>query len=123
MLLFFVLINTVIPLMTLLIGVLFYYKPPQKINYIYGYRSSMSMKTQETWEYAHQFCGKLWIAVGIFMLVVTGLFLLTSFSGKHAKPDDRMGFIVLVQVFLMVGSLIPVEISLRNNFDNEGNRK
>lgn len=121
--LFFTLVNATIPCMTLLIGLLFYFKPPKKINYIYGYRTAMSMKNQETWDYAHRFCGRLWIFIGIFMLVATAALLYLFLSGASAKPDDRMALIVLMQVGLMVGSIIPVESQLRRVFDRSGNRK
>lgn len=43
-------------------------RPPKKINSFYGYRTAMSMKNRETWEFAHKHCGKLWSAWGCIAL-------------------------------------------------------
>lgn len=118
-----VMVNSVIPLMILLIGVLFYYKAPKKINYIYGYRTSMSMKNQETWRYAHQVCGKMWIGIGLFMSIVTALTLMIFLNSGSNKPSDSIAFLVIVQVGLLMGSILPVEISLRKRFDKDGNER
>ena len=45
-----------IPGIMLYFGWRFLNKPPQNINSIYGYRTSRSMKNQQTWDFAHQVC-------------------------------------------------------------------
>ena len=49
-----------VPAVMLYFGWRFLNRPPQKINALHGYRTSRSMKNQQTWDYAHQVCGKLW---------------------------------------------------------------
>ena len=34
-------------------------KAPKEINSVFGYRTSMSMKNKDTWEFAHKYCGKV----------------------------------------------------------------
>lgn len=63
--------NLLIPLIMIVFGMRFIKKPPEKINYIYGYRTSMSMKNQETWDFAHRYCGKLWLILGWFMIILS----------------------------------------------------
>jgi uncharacterized membrane protein len=38
-------------------GLLLIFKPPKKINGIYGYRTARSMKSQESWNFAQHFSG------------------------------------------------------------------
>ena len=40
-------------------GRYFMKKAPKEINSVFGYRTSMSMKNKDTWEFAHKYCGKV----------------------------------------------------------------
>ena len=53
--------NLLIPLIMLLGGYLMYKKPPKEINNVVGYRTKMSKKNKDTWEFAHNYCGRLWL--------------------------------------------------------------
>ena len=50
-------------------------RPPRKINDLYGYRTAMSMKSQETWDFAHRYCGRIWLwsGAGILLLSVIAM--------------------------------------------------
>ena len=67
---FFWIIDLLIPILMILIGFMFIKKPPKNINIWYGYRTKMSMKSQEAWDFAHKMCGRLWIKLGILILVI-----------------------------------------------------
>ena len=41
-------------------GRYFMKKAPKEINSVFGYRTSMSMKNKDTWEFSHKYCGKVW---------------------------------------------------------------
>ncbi|MFR5796305.1 MAG: SdpI family protein [Christensenellales bacterium] len=51
-----------IPLTMIYFGRRFFKSPPKSINATFGYRSTMSMKNQETWKLAHTVCGRYWTA-------------------------------------------------------------
>ena len=51
---FMLVMDLLIPVTMVFIGKRFQKKPPKEINGIYGYRTAMSMKNKETWEYAHR---------------------------------------------------------------------
>ena len=54
MALFFWSTNLIIPIIMLAFGLISRYRPPKNINGVYGYRTTRSMKSQATWDYAHQ---------------------------------------------------------------------
>ena len=45
--------NLLIPAILLSAGKLFLKKAPKDINWIFGYRTTMSMKNEDTWAFAH----------------------------------------------------------------------
>ena len=75
---FMLVMDLLIPVTMVFIGKRFQKKPPKEINGIYGYRTAMSMKSKETWEYAHHCCGKLWYVSGLVMLLPTVIALVLS---------------------------------------------
>jgi uncharacterized membrane protein len=44
--------------------------PPKKINSLYGYRTSRSMKNQENWDLAQRFSSQLMLKQGLIMLLL-----------------------------------------------------
>lgn len=86
---FMLVMDLLIPVTMVFIGKRFQKKPPKEINGIYGYRTAMSMKNKETWEYAHRCCGKLWYVSGLVMLLPTVIALVCVFG----KGNDCVGTI------------------------------
>ena len=111
-----------VPAVMLYFGWRFLNRPPQKIKALYGYRTSRSMKNQQTWDYAHQVCGKLWFRAGAVMLPLS---LLAMLSGL-GKDTQALGIwlmgVVLVQVVVMIATIFPVEKALKRKFDKFGRR-
>ncbi len=52
--------NLLIPLLMIICGRIMWQHTPQNINHIIGYRTARSMKSQATWQFAHDYCGRLW---------------------------------------------------------------
>ena len=109
-----------LPLIMIVIGYLFRKNPPKEINNLAGYRTTMSMKNKDTWEFAHHHCGKVWQMVGCCMLVPSFIAMLAVF-GKGTDTVGNFGtLVIIVQTIILIGSIIPTEIALRKHFDKEG---
>ncbi|EYE87243.1 membrane protein [Fervidicella metallireducens AeB] len=112
-----------IPLTTVGLGKLFIKNPPKEINKVFGYRTSMSMKNKYTWEFAHKYCGELWVKLGLIMIVPTVIVML-FLLGKDADVVGMYGGILcIIQAVFLLFSIFPTEKALRKNFDVFGNRK
>lgn len=104
-------------------GKLFLNRVPEKINYAFGYRTTMSMKNQDTWQFAHKFCGRLWFRIGLILLPLSVIPLLLVL-GKETDEIGTVGTVVCVaQLVPLLGSVIPTEVALRKEFDSDGKRK
>lgn len=62
--LFFWIFDLLMPSVMVFFGLLFRSHPPPRINWVYGYRTSRSMKSLEAWDYAHRRLGRLWTVLG-----------------------------------------------------------
>ena len=115
--------NLLIPATMAGFGRAFLKKAPGKINYAFGYRTSMSMKNKETWEFAHKYCGKIWYICGLSALPITVIFMLLVI-GKNVETVGTVGGIIMgIQLVPLIGSIFPTEIALRKNFDKNGKRR
>lgn len=112
-----------IPVIMIFFGKYFIKKTPKNINYLFGYRTNLSMKNEETWKFAHKHIGNIWFKWGLVLLSVSVLALLFVIG----KDEDTVGIlgsvITIVQLVPIVASIILTEKALKKNFDEEGNRK
>lgn len=111
------------PVIMLIAGRWFIVKPPKKINGIVGYRTDMSMKNQDTWEFAHHYSGKFlwkWGKITLILSVIPILFLIEQSEELVATVGC---IIMFLQMIPILGVIPPTEKALRDAFDKDGNRK
>ena len=113
----------VIPLTMMIFGRHFMHNPPKDINGSYGYRTSMSMKSRETWDFAHRYFGRLWFILGLILLPLSAaamLFLL----GESVKAIGNSSLIIMAfQLLFLIVPIFPTERALKKNFDQFGFRR
>lgn len=120
---FMLIMDLLIPFTMIGFGYLFLKRTPKNINVLFGYRTTMSMKNKDTWEFAHRYCGKLWYMWGGILLVLTVLSMLWTI-GKSEDMIGTIGAILCgIQMIPLVGSIFPTEHALKRHFDAKGNRR
>lgn len=117
------LVNLMFPTIMLIEGWLFINKPPKRTNYIYGYRTSMSVKNEDTWFVAHATAGAFWVKWGKISLLPALLPHLLVIG----QPTDVIGSVSAVVICLLIIPMLAVvpftEKALKKIFDKNGNRK
>ncbi len=120
---FMLAMSLLIPTTMLGFGWYFTQKAPKKINLLFGYRTTMSMKNQDTWEFAHKYCGRIWRVCGAVLLPVTVVAMLLTLG----RGEDCIGTVgevlCLIQLVPLVGAIFPTEAALRRTFHSDGTRK
>ena len=61
-------------LLWMLMGLIFYFRPPKKINGLYGYRTTRSMKNPENWLFANKLAPKYMIILTQVAFVIALLY-------------------------------------------------
>ena len=115
--------DLLIPLCMIGVGRLFLNKAPKSINSTFGYRTTMSMKNQDTWQFAHRYCGRLWYWLGLIMLPLTVVPMALVLGGEIGDIGRVGTVICFAQLVPMVGAIVPTELALRRTFDRDGRRK
>jgi len=104
-------------------GLFFTMAGPKKINYVFGYRTPMSMKNLDTWRFGNMYSGKLMWRTGCILLIGS-LIALFAVMGSDETVIRTVGLtIILVHAVMIFGAVIMTEAALRRNFDHHGNRK
>ena len=120
---FMLLFVLMIPLTMIYFGRMFFKSPPKSINATFGYRSTMSMKNQETWKLAHTVCGRFWFRCGRILLPLSVVPMLLVI-GRGTETVGYTGAIIVFIQLVPLLCVIPVtEHALRKNFDKNGMRK
>lgn len=120
---FMLTMDLLIPFTMIGFGRYFMKKAPDEINVVFGYRTTMSMKNKDTWEFAHKYCGKVWYVCGVVMFPIT-VILMLGVLGKSKDCVGTVGGIICgVQLITLIGSILPTENALKKNFNNNGERR
>ena len=120
---FMLAMNLWIPLVMIGLGHVFSKRAPGKINYLFGYRTTRSMKNEDTWTFAHQYFGKLWRVIGWSLLVVSPAAMLFVL-GKNVDTVGTVDSILcLLQTVVLILPIFPTERALKRTFDEDGHRR
>lgn len=115
--------DLLIPLLMLGFGKSFMKNPPTEINPGYGYRTTMSSKNQDTWDFAQKYMGEVWYKAGR-VLLIPSIIPLLFVLGRDVGTVGMAGLVVSgVQLIVMLSSIGVTERALKKNFDKNGKRK
>ncbi len=119
---FMLIMDLLMPLTMIFFGFIFK-NPPKKINGYYGYRTKMSMKNTDTWEFAHRTLSKRWRGAGLVMLPVSIAAMLCVIGQNESVVSLFGGALCAGQLIVSVVPIIKTEKDLKTTFDKDGNRK
>ncbi len=109
-----------IPLIMIIGGWMMWKHCPKELNSVVGYRTSRSMRTMDTWKFAHEYCGKLWWKIGWISMTLT---IVVPIFFLH-RADNIVGMvggvIMIFQTAAILLSIVPVERELEKTFTKEG---
>ncbi|ESU24162.1 hypothetical protein FEDK69T_05970 [Flavobacterium enshiense DK69] len=94
-------------------GLVMYLFPPKKINSLYGYRTSSSMKSQQTWDFAQRFSAIKLLQIGAVLGLLT---FLQPFFGFEKESQTIIGIALTLAAVLSL--LMLTERAIKNKFPN-----
>jgi uncharacterized membrane protein len=120
---FMLIMNLLIPATMIGFGRLFVHKAPGAINVVYGYRTAMSMKNQDTWDFAHKVAGAFWLKWGKMLATITILLMLLLLGKDEEFIGNVGGVLCMIQLIPLIYVIVPTERALKRTFDQNGNHK
>ncbi len=120
---FMLLMDLLVPFSMIGIGKRFMTRPPKTINASFGYRTTMSMKNKDTWDFAHKYCGKLWFKCGSVLIPLSVIPLMFVFNKEINTIGIVGGIVCIAQLVPLIGTIILTEAALKRTFDKNGVRR
>ena len=115
--------DLLIPAIMILTGRMMWKHCRKKINGLLGYRTTRSMKNNDTWRFAHMHSGRLWWRVGWVLLLLSAAVHLPFY---HSDPGTIGKFALAleaVQCLVLIASIFPTEHALKKTFRDDGTRR
>lgn len=88
-------------------------------NGVVGYRTTFSMKNDDTWKEANESSAIFTIFCGIISIILA--IIITILNKNNMEISLKLSFIV--SFVMMIVSIVTTEIHLRRIFDKSGKRK
>ncbi len=111
------------PIIMLVFGLLYFFKPPKEANYKFGFRTYYGMGSVEAWRYTQRIAGMVWGGLGLLLTIVMGIVCMVV-GGKGTPAVVNAAAICLVcQVILMLLAYIGISVVVSRNFDKDGERR
>lgn len=86
-------------ILLILMGTVMRKFPPRKINSLYGYRTSNSMKSQERWDFAQSYSAKAMIRSGGILMLISPF---GTFNWVPPFAGMVLGLAVMISCFIML---------------------
>lgn len=86
--------------------------------YNFGYKTGGSLRSQETWEFANTYCGKLCMRWSVPMLIFSEIIML--FFQQYTWTS---GILFALQIIAFVAVIPITENAIDKTFDWQGNRR
>ncbi len=115
--------DLLIPVIMVIAGGIMRKHCPNEINFFIGYRTARSMKNQDTWEFAHRHCGRLWWKTGWIMLIPSVLIHLPFYRSSESTIGVIGCILMTIQLIVLIASIFPTEIALKKAFYDDGTRR
>ena len=112
-----------LPGLLALFGWLLWRHTPKTIQWVYGYRTALSMKNESTWRFANQYAGRLMWRGGLVMLPVSALAMLPVWGREADTVGLAGGALTAVQLIALLAVIPLTERALRRRFDRDGSPK
>ncbi len=87
--------------------------PPKKINYLYGYRTTASMKNQQVWDFAQRYSGIKMVQSGLALVAISLVNLLLDLN-EALQVSLGLSLVILPCIYLFFAT----ERAIRKNFPN-----
>lgn len=121
--LFMLATDLLLPLIMVAFGGIFSRHAPREINGLFGYRTPRSMRSRDTWAFAHHYSGRLMFRWGLAMLPVSVLALLPVLGLGEDAVGTAGTVICCVQLIPLFGIIFVTERALKRNFDDNGKKR
>ena len=113
--------SLLLPLIMIVTGSMMKSGWPKKPNWVAGYRTLISMKNPDTWDFAHRHFGKFGVVFGAIAILPSAVLGVNVDTGVW--PIWALIALFVTQFVVIILGIILTEIALRKEFDKNGEHR
>ena len=111
-----------LPVVTLIVGIILLKNPPA-VNGFFGYRTKMSMKNENIWQFAQTLSGSMFVKIFAPLTVVSAAVFFTIESQNEDTKFTVFVAVLAINIAAVAFVNHGVGRVLKREFDEDGNRK
>lgn len=115
--------DIILPIVMIVGGMIMTKHCPKRINTLVGYRTRRSMKNMDTWKFAHDYCGKLWLKLGWITIILSALILVLFYQSNEDTLVMTSNALIIIQFVILLISVYLTERALKMHFYDDGTHK
>lgn len=111
------------PILLVVLGALYLFKPAPEANYKYGFRTYFGMGSIEAWQFSQKIAGLIFGGLGALLLIIMFIVVLT-FIGKDLFRIAGTAIVCLIwEAVLTLAARVAISVLCWKYFDKDGNRR
>lgn len=95
----------------LITGLIMYTFPPKKIKSIFGYSTTASIQSKESWDFSQKYSARQMQLSGLFMIIMS---FVAKISPEPRNYEAKMGF--AITLFALVFIKVSTERAIKKRF-------
>lgn len=111
------------PILLVVLGAFYLFKPAPEANFKYGFRTYFGMGSIEAWQFSQRIAGLIFGGLGALLLIIMFIVVLT-FIGKDLFRIAGTAIVCLIiQAVLALAARVTISVLCWKYFDKDGNRR
>lgn len=112
-----------LPLLLVILGLCYFFRPPKEANHNFGYRTYYGMGSVEAWRYAQWLAGLIYMILGGVMLIGAIVLITLAWKWSTTALMETCAICVLVELLLVGAAVITINTILAFRYDRDGYRR
>lgn len=113
----------VIPVLLLIFGLLYFFKPIKEANHIFGYRAYFGMGSVEAWRFAQRFAGFIYMILGGVMTLAMVIVSIVLIWKDTFTLLTASAICLIIELVLTGIAVLAINIYLAVRYDRYGYRR
>lgn len=111
------------PVLLLILGANYYFKPPKEANFSWGFRTYFGMGSVEVWRFTQKIAGRLWMLLGGAMTAICLVLGLLMLALNAYAAATLAIWCVSIQLVLVIAVWVAINWIVLKYYDKDGNRR
>ena len=111
------------PLLLLVLGLIYFFKPPKEANHSFGFRTYFGMGSVEAWQYTQRLAGLVLGCLGILLTVIMGIVCLSWGNKDTLQLLDKAVVCLIWEVVLTAAACLGITVHISLRYDKNGDRR